>query len=62
MKQELQTLSWLSEQIGMSRNGLYRAAEAGRLAEFGVFKLAGRWMVSVPAFRRAAHLDVDGGR
>jgi excisionase family DNA binding protein len=55
---DVTSLLWLSELLGVSRNTVYRLAASGDLDDFGVFRLGRSYRVSKPlALRRLRGSD-----
>jgi excisionase family DNA binding protein len=48
-------LSWLAEELGVSKPTIYRLAVAGELARYGAFRVGRQWRCSKPRALRAIH-------
>jgi hypothetical protein len=60
LPEDIGTLSWLAEALGVGDSTCYRLAKTGELAEFGLFKVGAQYRCSkVKALRSIHGMETD---
>jgi hypothetical protein len=59
LSNDVATLSWLRDELGVGGSTIYRFAHEGKLERFGVFRIGKQYRVSKPVALRAIHQDAD---